>query len=167
MVLLGLSMLASGLILAQIFKNSHIEALELNMAREIKLLETTFDFKKADGQVDAATTAYYSTKANELEKLIDSRMTFIRTDGVVIGDSEMDVQHMDNHLDREEIISAKKGKIGSAIRFSETIGEDMLYVADYVNANGFEGYIRLSMSLSNVSEGLNKGWMLMIAGLII
>lgn len=167
MALLGLSMLASGLILAQIFKNSHIEALELNMAREIKLLETTFDFREADGQVDATTTAYYSTKAKELEKLIDSRMTFIRLDGLVIGDSEMDVQHMDNHLDREEIVSAKKGKIGSAIRFSETIGEDMLYVADYVNANGFEGYIRLSMSLSNVSEGLNKGWMLMIVGLII
>ena len=166
MALIGLSMLASGLILAQIFKNSHIEALELNMGREIKLLETTFDFRPADGSPQI--TEYYTSKAKELEKLIDSRVTFIGLNGVVIGDSEMDAAHLDNHLNREEIVSAKNGKIGSAIRFSDTIGEDMLYVADYVkSSNGFEGYIRLSMSLSNVSEGLNKGWMLMTGGLMV
>ena len=166
MALIGLSMLASGLILAQIFKNSHIEVLELNMGREIKLLETTFDFRPADGSPQI--TEYYTSKAKELEKLIDSRVTFIGLNGVVIGDSEMDAAHLDNHLNREEIVSAKNGKIGSAIRFSDTIGEDMLYVADYVkSSNGFEGYIRLSMSLSNVSEGLNKGWMLMTGGLMV
>jgi two-component system phosphate regulon sensor histidine kinase PhoR len=166
MLLIGLSMLASGLILAQIFKNSHIEALELNMGREIKLLETTFDFRIVDGTPQV--TEYYTSKAKELEKLIDSRVTFIGLNGVVIGDSEMDAGHMDNHLNRQEIVSAKNGKIGSAIRFSDTIGEDMLYVADYVkSSNGFEGYIRLSMSLSNVSEGLNKGWLLMIGGLMV
>lgn len=166
MALIGLSMLASGLILAQIFKNSHIDALELNMGREIKLLETTFDFRLVDGT--PKIKEYYTSKSKELEKLIDSRVTFIGLNGVVIGDSEMDASHMDNHLNRKEIISAKNGKIGSAIRFSDTIGEDMLYVADYVkSSNGFEGYIRLSMSLSNVSEGLNKGWMLMVGGLMV
>ncbi|MEF2968397.1 ATP-binding protein [Paenibacillus sp. M1] len=165
MSLVGISMLAAGLTMAQLFKDSHIRALKENMAREINLLESTFPFISS-GSGDAAE--YYTSKARELEKLTDSRVTFIDLDGTVIGDSEMSPAEMDNHAHREEIESAEGGAIGSAIRYSETIGEDMLYVAHRVSSDaGFDGYIRLSMSLAAVGQEMNKGWYLMFGGLLL
>lgn len=87
-------MLAAGLSMAQVFKDSHIRALEENMAREINLLESTFSFIPVD---DPGAVSYYTAKAQELDQLIDSRITFINLDGTVIGDSEMLPGEMDNH----------------------------------------------------------------------
>lgn len=158
-------MLAAGLSMAQVFKDSHIRALEENMAREINLLESTFSFIPVD---DPGAVSYYTAKAQELDQLIDSRITFINLDGTVIGDSEMLPGEMDNHKKRKEIESASSDKVGSAIRHSETIGEDMLYVARHVKTDaGFDGYIRLSMSLAAVGKELNKGWYLMGGGLLL
>lgn len=165
MSLIGISMLAAGLTMAQVYRGSHIRALEENMMREINLLESTFPFQAADM---TGASDYYSGKARELEQLIDSRVTFILLDGKVIGDSEMSPEQMDNHATREEIVSAANGAVGSAIRYSESVREKMLYVAHEVKSeNGFNGYIRLSMSLEAVGEELTKGWMLMAGGLLI
>ncbi|MBA9087397.1 two-component system phosphate regulon sensor histidine kinase PhoR [Fontibacillus solani] len=165
MSLIGISMLAAGLTMAQVYRGSHIRALEENMMREINLLENTFPFQATD---TAGASDYYSSKARELEKLIDSRVTFILLDGKVIGDSEMSPDRMDNHLTRKEIVSAANGATGSAIRYSDSVREKMLYIAHEVKSeNGFIGYIRLSMSLEAVGEELTKGWMLMAGGLLI
>ncbi|WP_223068595.1 two-component system histidine kinase PnpS [Paenibacillus caui] len=169
MGLVGISMFAAGLTMANVFKDSHISALRENMAREINLLSRTFAFQPVEGNPDAM--AYYSSKAAELEKLTDSRVTFIDLNGKVIGDSESNAAEMDNHLSREEIRTAgqaETGKPGTSIRFSDTIKENMLYVAERVTSDqGFDGYIRLSMSLHTVREGLWKAWTLMIIGLLI
>lgn len=136
------------------------------MAREIKLLESTFHFVPTEGKAEAKR--YYSEQAKKLEKMTDSRVTFINLDGTVIGDSDMVAEEMDNHGHRKEIISASKGEVGSAIRFSDTIGENMLYVAHRVTSKeGFDGYIRLSMSLAAVEKGLKQGFLLMSGGLLI
>ncbi len=151
--------------MAQVFKSSHIRALEENMAREINLLEITFPFIPSD---DTRAESYYTGKAKELDDLIDSRITFINLDGTVIGDSEMLPVDMDNHIKRKEIESASGENVGSAIRHSESINEDMLYVARHVRSSGgFDGYIRLSMSLAAVDKDLNKGWVLMGGGLLL
>ncbi|MCA1291671.1 HAMP domain-containing protein [Paenibacillus sp. alder61] len=165
MSLVGVSMLAAGLTMAQVFKDSHIRALEENMAREINLLESTFAFIPPD-RPDAVD--YYTDRARELDRLTDSRVTFVTLDGKVIGDSEMLPGEMDNHAERQEIRSAAGEAVGSAIRYSETIGQDMLYVAHRVKSDrGFEGYIRLSMSLEAVGKEMTKGWYLMAGGLLL
>ncbi len=157
-------MLAAGITMAQMFKNSHIRALEDNMAREINLLEATFDFVPVEGNPEA--NAYYEREAKQLKELTDSRVTFITLDGIVVGDSESDPERMDNHAHRQEIESAAGGNVGSAIRYSDTIGENMLYVAHRVIAGDFDGYIRLSMSLAAVEKGLAQGWIWMFGGLL-
>lgn len=166
MGLVGVSMLAAGITMAQVFKDSHIHALEENMAREINLLENTFDFVPVQGNPEAE--AYYREQARKLEEMTDSRVTFITLEGKVVGDSEMNSQEMDNHAHRQEIVSAKDGAVGSAIRYSDTIGENMLYVAHRVTSpDGFDGYIRLSMSLATVERGLAQGWIWMFGGLLV
>lgn len=135
------------------------------MSREIDLLQSTFQFRAIDG----SQGDYYSAQARKLEQLMDSRVTFISLDGRVIGDSEIASSAMDNHLKREEIISATKGDIGSSIRYSESIRENMLYVAKHVISEdgSFDGYIRLSMSLKAVERDLSKGWLMMAGGLLL
>lgn len=165
MILLGISMLAAGITMAQLFKNSHIRALEENMAREINLLESTFDFVPVEGNPEA--NEYYERQAKQLQELTDSRVTFITLDGIVVGDSESDPDRMDNHAHRQEIESAAGGKVGSAIRYSHTVGQNMLYVADRVTTGEFDGYVRLSMSLATVEKGLAQGWFWMFGGLLI
>ncbi|MFD1991200.1 two-component system histidine kinase PnpS [Paenibacillus nicotianae] len=170
MILLGVLGLAAALTMGQIFKSSHIATLEDNMVREIRLLETTFDFKATgtDGQPSEDVFQYYSQEAHQIGNLTDSRVTFIEKDGTVIGDSESDPHTMNNHMDREEIRSAATGGVGSAIRYSATLDKNMLYVAAPVQAgNLFDGYIRLSMSLEAVEVGVRNAWTVMGISLLI
>ncbi|MCJ8010190.1 cell wall metabolism sensor histidine kinase WalK [Paenibacillus sp. KQZ6P-2] len=165
MIMIGISMLGAGITMAQVFKKSHISALEDNMIREIKILSQTFYFPPENGE-DAV--AYYTRESKELAALTDSRVTFIKKDGTVIGDSESDPMHMDNHSKREEIVEAANKGYGQAIRHSSTLGEDMLYVAvPFISAGNFDGYIRLSVSLASVDEGVRRGWTLMVGGLAV
>ncbi|MBW4082314.1 two-component system histidine kinase PnpS [Paenibacillus sp. S150] len=165
MALVGISMLGAGVTMAKLFKDSHISVLEENMSREINLLSGTFQFIDT-GSPDAVS--YYTEQAERIAKLTNSRITFITRDGQVIGDSEKDPLEMDNHSTREEEVLAAKEGIGRAIRYSDTLNREMLYVAGAVTSDqGFDGYIRLSMGLDAVSEGLNRAWMIMAGGLLL
>lgn len=165
MALIGISMIGAGFTMAHLFKNSHVAALEENMSREIKLLSGTFQFRDMNG-TDAIT--YYTQQAERIAKLTNSRITFITKEGKVIGDSEKNPREMDNHSTREEEVIAAKEGIGRAIRYSDTLDEKMLYVAGaVVSDQGFDGFIRLSMDLEAVTEGLNRAWTIMAGGLIL
>ena len=165
MFLIGVSMIGAGFTMAHLFKDSHINALEENMSREINVLEGTLDFQDMNAP-DVYT--YYTGLSRKIAKLTDSRVTFITKDGRVIGDSEKDPQLMDNHLTREEEILAAKEGVGRSIRYSDTLDRKMLYVAAKVTSDqGFDGYIRLSMGLDAVDKGLNRAWMFMAGGLVL
>jgi two-component system phosphate regulon sensor histidine kinase PhoR len=58
-----------------------------------------------------------------------ARVTVVRADGYVLADSERDPGSMDDHRNRPEIDAALRRGTGSAVRHSDTLGLDMLYVA--------------------------------------
>jgi len=64
---------------------------------------------------------------------------------------------MENHFSRPELQEARlKGK-GKSIRFSQTIGIDMLYVAIPMKSESqITGYIRLARSLHDVQNVIEK-----------
>ncbi|WP_263560152.1 two-component system histidine kinase PnpS [Paenibacillus polymyxa] len=168
LILIGVSVLAAGITMGQIFKNSNMKVLEENMGREIDLLRATFPFVNADALSSTDYVSYYSEKAKEIAHLTDSRVTFIRKDGTVVGDSLSNPRKMENHASREEIRQATSEGIGRTIRYSETLQRNMLYVAEpVVSDKGFDGYIRLSMSLKAVEEGMQRGWTAIGIGLVL
>lgn len=69
------------------------------------------------------------------------RVTFVDEDGVVTGDSVADPATMENHADREEIVTARVAKYGISVRRSETTGSNMLYVATRLSDGS---YLRVS-----------------------
>ncbi|MCD7864299.1 MAG: ATP-binding protein [Lachnospiraceae bacterium] len=63
------------------------------------------------------------------------RLTVINQDGNVVYDNEADADSMENHSDREEIISAWETGEGQAIRQSDTLNRSTYYVALKLDEN--------------------------------
>lgn len=85
------------------------------------------------------------------EKLFDkdTRLTMISSDGKVLYDN-FDDSINENHLQREEIKEASKNGTGSSVRYSETMEQNYLYVAEYDAQE--QTYVRLAMPFSGVSQ---------------
>lgn len=81
------------------------------------------------------------------------RVTFVATDGTVLGESEEDRRTMENHAARPEIVPALAGREGRAVRFSTTVGRDLLYVAVPVRSGDrVVGVSRLALPLVAVDN---------------
>ncbi len=57
------------------------------------------------------------------------RFTLILPDGRVLGDSNADIESMESHEDRPEVIEAFEKGVGIRQRYSVSLGKQMLYVA--------------------------------------
>lgn len=161
-----MSVSAAGILMMTTFKNNHINALEDNMVRQMQLIAAKMEWRSGDIE---GLINYYTSEAKELKKLTDARLTFIRSDGVVIGDSDYDAHEMDNHLEREEVQVALANGIGRTVRPSETMDQRMVYVAIPVaNASITEPHvIRMAMSLVEVDQSIGRLTMVLIGGLIL
>lgn len=164
--MVALSVIAAGLFMLKTFKENHINVLEETLEREMRLIAVQMNWLSDD---DETTIEYYTDQAVMLQNLIESRVTFIKSDGTVIGDSSFDAKQMDNHSHREEVIGALEKGIGKSIRPSETLHKNMLYVAiPATNITNDETYvIRLAMSLEEVEQSISSLTMVLIVGLII
>lgn len=164
-VLIGSSVLTAGLFMAKMLKDSHIDALKTNMLRELRIIQVTFDWNR--GGTEAEQIQYYTDLAVKLKKSADARVTYIRADGKVLGDSDYAASDMDNHLDRQEVTDAERFGVGYAQRYSDTIKRNMLYVVVPLKDGGeTKGYLRLAMSLAEVEESIRKVWFVLLAGLL-
>ncbi|CDN44457.1 two-component system histidine kinase PnpS [Paenibacillus sp. P22] len=164
-LMIGLSVTAAGLMMGKTYKSNHISALEDSMVREMRIINsnTTWEFASR-----AEAESYFQAKAKELKDLTGARVTFIRKDGIVLGDSDHDPSTMDNHLGRTEVKQAEQNGTGRAIRHSDTISRNMLYVAMAVNKdNPHSDIIRLSYSLETVERNINRLWTVLIIGLLL
>ncbi|MDX2493688.1 MAG: ATP-binding protein [Desulfuromusa sp.] len=98
-----------------------------------------------------------------------TRITVILNDGRVLADSEENAQLMDNHGQRPEVLEALAGQQGQSVRFSNTLGQSLMYVAMPAYAEGeLVGSIRTALPVSAIDATL-KGifWKLLLAGFII
>ena len=70
--------------------------------------------------------------AHTAGRSLGHRVTLIRRDGVVLGDSQFDsagVATLENHAKRPEVVDALEGRVGSSRRRSPSEGDDEVYVA--------------------------------------
>ena len=62
-------------------------------------------------------------------RVSETRITVIAEDGTVLADTQENPASMDNHRNRPEISEAFNGASGTSLRFSNTLGERLLYSA--------------------------------------
>lgn len=100
---------------------------------------------------------------------IPTRITLILPDGRVVADSEAETVQMENHADRPEIQSAFKGRTGSSTRFSNTLKQEMIYVAVPLRMEDrVVGVVRVSLAISAIDRQLSDLQMrLAFGGLVV
>jgi two-component system phosphate regulon sensor histidine kinase PhoR len=83
------------------------------------------------------------------------RVTVIRLDGQVLGDSDADIATLENHLDRPEFLAARQGRTGVSSRYSASLQRRMIYLAlPAVAHRGVSLVVRVSTAEQNLQEQL-------------
>ncbi len=97
------------------------------------------------------------------------RLTIIDSTGVVVADSMTGVRDIGPHGTREEILRAQSQGSGFSERYSDTIGQPMMYYATAyhpVNANHSGGFLRIAISAASIDSAIrsirNLIWMFAI-----
>ena len=107
----------------------------------------------------AATPEELDAEADAIGRLVAGRVTFISTDGTVVGDSELSARELaalENHAGRPEIQQARREGVGIARRYSTTLKTDLLYVAVPVQSPAAPALaeVRLAIPLTEIDEQL-------------
>ncbi len=115
--------------------------------------------------LESGTSAQLQQLAVESGRASTTRITVIGENGVVLADTEENPKNMDNHRQRPEINEAFSGTPGSSLRFSNTLGERMLYSAIPItfSQSGADGpdpagsmvVLRLSMPVTAIDAALS------------
>ena len=84
---------------------------------------------------------------------VETRITIIDPDGVVLADSEEDPRTMVNHKFRPEIAEAFAGTTGRSLRFSNTVKANMLYVGlPLTKGEQIIGVLRVSLFVRDINK---------------
>src|SRR5438552_2304161 len=114
-------LLALALVLDRFLESSFVDQLTSSLISDARAVQQVLP---ADG-----STGTLEPEVLRFGAALGVRVTVIRTDGVVLADSEHDPATMENHRTRPEIRQALAGSIGTASRVSATIGIAFRYVA--------------------------------------
>jgi two-component system phosphate regulon sensor histidine kinase PhoR len=110
--------------LSSTVRRIYLESLEAQLTGEAVLIGDALAPRAPWSQTENLDPAAY-----RYARLLGARVTIIRSDGTVLGESHRSRIGMDNHLGRPEVQQALHEGAGSSIRYSETVGYDMLYAA--------------------------------------
>ena len=91
----------------------------------------------------------------ELDQTTGTRLTVVLPSGQVLGDSREEPRDMDNHRDRPEVHAALEGRPDYSIRFSDTLQEDLIYVAVPLKEQGeVVAAVRAAVPMTSLRETL-------------
>ena len=141
-------MIFSGVVSFITLKNLEINSVRQSLERNIILLENFIshypDYEKPIRQIAAQTAL---------------RVTVIDAAGVVLAESDYDKEEMNNHLMRPEVQMSMKEPYGFSIRYSNTLGHDLLYVAKQsLSHDGNPITVRMAESLEHIHQRFLTLW---------
>jgi two-component system phosphate regulon sensor histidine kinase PhoR len=120
------------------------------------------------GLIDLSSSGETSEHLKKIAKISNSRVTLIDARGKVFADSEKDIAKLENHLNRPEVQEARLKGSGKSVRFSNSLGIDMLYVAVAIkNGTEITGYIRLARPLLDVQNVIEKVYQSILMSIFI
>jgi len=149
--------------LVHFVRGNYLDNLELQLTSQAQLVGDTTETYFISGQTEEVDVL-----AKRLGRQIGARITIIDEDGVVLGDSDKNPAAMENHGNRPEVIEAVSSGVGSSIRYSTTLGCDMMYVAVPVTVKGDVVSIsRIALPLTEINKSLGHINRIVIAGAAI
>jgi two-component system, OmpR family, phosphate regulon sensor histidine kinase PhoR len=159
LVVVAVTLLLSGAFLATRLQKEFLRQLEQSLAAQAILIAENFPAKLPGGEAAASL----QREVQHYGQKMGFRVTAIRKDGTVVGDSERtldEVTKMDNHLSRPEVARALGNGLGESQRYSATLHENLLYVAVPVKttAGNLVGILRVALPLTEVHRRLRQLW---------
>ncbi len=153
-LLILLVMVGMGLFFSKYVERVYLDTLREKQISEAVLIASRLTPEDMSGQNSAALEQHVL----ELHKLLGKRVTIIDKDGMVVGESDRDPETMVDHSDRPEFIAAMANGTGSSIRFSRTIGFDMMYSASVVTSPEGEklGVARVALPLVAIRTSISS-----------
>lgn len=138
-----------------------IEAYTVRIMRQDYLLQT-FSELTSLGKL-AQSTVPRLDRADELKSWAlwmarsGVRLTLVADNGRVLADSSEDPNGMESHAERPEIRAALAGGEGRAVRHSDTLNRDLVYLALRYQPNpGPPAVIRLALPLERLDQAVNS-----------
>jgi len=121
------------------------------------------------GNVSAGQQAGLAEMVNRFGEASVTRITVVQVDGQVLADSDEDPALMDNHGQRPEILQAFVNGEGVSTRFSNTLGQTLMYVALPVyQQDQLVGCVRTAIPLADIDRTFQViYWKLLGGGLLI
>ncbi|MCU0723801.1 MAG: HAMP domain-containing protein, partial [Planctomycetes bacterium] len=111
------------------------------------------------GRAAVAGPAAIDALCKDLGRRGGVRFTVVAADGKVLGDSEESPARMDNHGDRPEVREALAGRRGVSVRYSHSLRETLMYVANPFGGGGApSGVIRAATPVARIREGVFALW---------
>lgn len=165
--LIVLSLLVAYGYLRQELENEVTSAVRSELAVRARLVaHEASEFTRAPDDLAA-----WDALADELGRRADTRVTLIRRDGVVMGDSEVSLERLpsvENHGRRAEVLSALRSGYGESQRLSATIDRRLLYVAvPYRRGDEIIGVSRVALPLTRFDAILERLHRVLAIGLLI
>jgi len=118
--------------------------------------------------VDLNAPQAMSAHLQQISKISKSRVTLVNERGVVFADSEKAIAGLENHLFRPEIQEARLRGKGKAVRYSSSLGVNMLYVAVAIqDGKNSRGYVRLARPLHDVQSAVDQVYQSIFLAMLI
>ena len=106
----------------------------------------------------------------ELGREVNTRITVIRLDGQVIGDTEEDPKTMENHANRPEIrqVFEDPSEVGSSTRHSTTLEETLMYVAVAIAEDEqAAAVVRTSIPITTLTKRLDAAYRVVLTAGVV
>ena len=149
--LILLIMLGLGIYINNFVRETYVNDLESKLGAEARMIGVVLT-----PDLEAIGSApNLDPQAVSWSDVLAARVTIIAPDGTVWGESTESHLLLANHSDRPEVIQTLASGEGSSIRFSQTIGIDMMYTAVVVNKdNHILGIVRVALPLQTVNANV-------------
>ncbi|MGH7570696.1 MAG: ATP-binding protein [Gemmatimonadota bacterium] len=143
--------LIAGALLYRATTGAARSGIEDRVATGVRLAATSLERGVAPS-AEAGLDAY----VDQLARAAEARITVVAADGRVIADSEFDegaLLALDNHGSRAEVIEARRGGEGHSVRYSRSVGTDMLYRARRVESGPWrDAVVRVAVPFTRVDD---------------
>jgi two-component system phosphate regulon sensor histidine kinase PhoR len=147
------TMLGLGLYLSNFLRQTYLNDLEAQLATEAHIVG---DILQPILQTEGIDASRIDSVAKTWGRTLNARLTIIAPVGRVLGESDEDYRQMDNHRDRPEVIAALADGQGSSVRFSRTVGYDMLYTAIVQGEGESKVIVRVAVPLDQVQANIAR-----------
>ncbi len=131
-ILIATALLLLAALLVNLTEDLYLQNLRERLTSDTRLVtELIMPLLDSDGNA-----ARIDALSKQLGRDAQTRITIIRGDGLVLGDSDESPANMENHANRPEFIQAMATGYGESVRFSNTLKHDLLYVATTAQRDG-------------------------------